>query len=1456
MAIAVPEELASEVNDQDPESEDTLSFPMPDRTAPDLDFLRTTGADVPPSLWGRTGIGAAAAYGDPFEDLPPLSLSASLPPAEDASPAKASAPPPVAGASPAPAAGTSPDTFELPLPKHDDATGAPDGVMDDGGAAQAGPAPSQRAPSPAPTASMNAEPSSEASPADGAAPVEPAPAPGSPDFIGPQMPARMAARFQSMGADPSKGSLMKALNDTDARVDKIEAEYFDKMRTWAEQHPEAGDIHPNFLWNLDRFEHMRQRGYEEAYRENSAYSKAGRMKGLAEALEQQRIWNLPPPARGYNPKYWASQRDRANREVAFQRRLLGRQDFTETEINGALADFRRVQTFENKKSPMRLSDGTILVPAELAFEPAKWEAAVRAVPGASKAEQDRAIARRIQIRDDVGQEIFSTLSQRGYWGGESDFTNFANMYSNAQPHTSMGALVEIYRRTHGGWFDHLWEQFTSGIGEGLGTISKQLYGAAAAVTGSDWAMERAEAASQYAEDQGRFSQALPTGQWLATGTSAITAMAPAVATGALGTAVQGYFAAAKVPALLALAPRVPAIFSAGGAAVQSFGGTFVDATKAYRDAGYGEDDARTLALGPSTVSGLITGTLTYLGGGEAAGALTGKAGGAAGNLAGKAAIKDILRNVYHGAKEEFLEEATDQFLQGVLEKLTYNPDKTWGEVFKDSIDAGKMGGIIGGSLRGSATAYKQHVARERWRTQVQRLPAETSPAAHTSPPDSSPGTVAPPPAPGNATPPPGVPPPVTSSAPGDAETAPPPAPATPGTPPPDVPPSPPTPPGAPQPLPPGVEPGPLHEADAEARLHAPESHPVDGVASTPQSQAHSEAMVPTLEEGDRVFDAQGQELVVRREATPNGSRITFELPEGGQPVGGMSIEGRDGKWSVDPEQRDIIERGVIHRQRPMGANGAAMAGAPKHDVATTGRDAAPAAAHTSTPGPQPSMAAPPTENGAGEPAAKIRDADGAASLPPDGGPQTPAEQAPPVRKLPLAATENGAPPEAPKQKSAAGPNGTNGSESAKIRDADGAASLPRDGGPQTPAEQAPPVRKLPLAATENGAPPEAPKHEPATGPNGTNGSESAPRTEGAPANPGAAATENGAPPETPNQGPATPPNGAPANPAASAAGTAPASPTNNGQPAAPKKGRGRKKLGPAPLTPESRAALLDFDRFAAGLDPKTRAKLDKYLAQFPAGEQAAAKQRFAAAVAVAQATGKKDATALLKDWSKTRIGFAEQKGWNHARLDDGAFHTQLVEDARQNADGSEFGRPTETAPQSEAAAPPENLPADNPATEPPSTQKKPFNFEEQKTALAKQYGDYVNANIPWSWDEDFPNGIDLTEGQRRKIRQAAIDAGHIVNIPMKPGTEHPDFHAPKLVKKVDQLPQHLWTKGDKKQFKWLDARITGGRPKGYTWHHSEIPGQMELVPYGIHRVFNHKGGRSPGLWAHRTGKGR
>ncbi|TCI05631.1 HNH endonuclease [Corallincola luteus] len=147
--------------------------------------------------------------------------------------------------------------------------------------------------------------------------------------------------------------------------------------------------------------------------------------------------------------------------------------------------------------------------------------------------------------------------------------------------------------------------------------------------------------------------------------------------------------------------------------------------------------------------------------------------------------------------------------------------------------------------------------------------------------------------------------------------------------------------------------------------------------------------------------------------------------------------------------------------------------------------------------------------------------------------------------------------------------------------------------------------------------------------------------------------------------------------------------------------------------------------------------------------------------------------------------------------------------------------------------------------------KSTTTVSKQSSKLAKQSDEYaalINSNKPWSW-ESFTDGASLTIKEKRAIKADAIARGLIPDIPYKVGTKYPDFEAAGLIEKLDELPPELWKQSDYKQFKWLDSRIPGGKPEGFTWHHSEIPGRMELVPFGPHNSINHSGGRSKGNWA-------
>ena len=66
-----------------------------------------------------------------------------------------------------------------------------------------------------------------------------------------------------------------------------------------------------------------------------------------------------------------------------------------------------------------------------------------------------------------------------------------------------------------------------------------------------------------------------------------------------------------------------------------------------------------------------------------------------------------------------------------------------------------------------------------------------------------------------------------------------------------------------------------------------------------------------------------------------------------------------------------------------------------------------------------------------------------------------------------------------------------------------------------------------------------------------------------------------------------------------------------------------------------------------------------------------------------------------------------------------------------------------------------------------------------------------------------------------------------------------------------QLDPKLWKKGDTAQKKWLEENVLGGpTPEGYTWHHHQDAGYMQLVHSSIHKAYQHDGGRSYGMWGY------
>ena len=144
-------------------------------------------------------------------------------------------------------------------------------------------------------------------------------------------------------------------------------------------------------------------------------------------------------------------------------------------------------------------------------------------------------------------------------------------------------------------------------------------------------------------------------------------------------------------------------------------------------------------------------------------------------------------------------------------------------------------------------------------------------------------------------------------------------------------------------------------------------------------------------------------------------------------------------------------------------------------------------------------------------------------------------------------------------------------------------------------------------------------------------------------------------------------------------------------------------------------------------------------------------------------------------------------------------------------------------------------------------------FQDVLDDYSEVYAEIINGNKKWSWDESIINGQNLSYSQKKQIKNLAIEKGLIPDVKVIPseGMRYgfADFRSAGLVQETVNLPEELWLKTDKEQFEWLNNKI-GGFREGMTWHHTEIPGQMELVPFGIHNVIPHNGGRTIGMWAY------
>lgn len=125
--------------------------------------------------------------------------------------------------------------------------------------------------------------------------------------------------------------------------------------------------------------------------------------------------------------------------------------------------------------------------------------------------------------------------------------------------------------------------------------------------------------------------------------------------------------------------------------------------------------------------------------------------------------------------------------------------------------------------------------------------------------------------------------------------------------------------------------------------------------------------------------------------------------------------------------------------------------------------------------------------------------------------------------------------------------------------------------------------------------------------------------------------------------------------------------------------------------------------------------------------------------------------------------------------------------------------------------------------------------------LVEAYANRVNSNAPWAWSQISPTHF--PSGMRAEVKRLAAARGLIQSVNVDRATRFADFTA--VAVHDVRLPRGLWKRSDREQFDYLND-LLGGRIPGYTWHHHQSPGRMQLVPFGIHNVTDHVGGRT--IW--------
>jgi len=361
--------------------------------------------------------------------------------------------------------------------------------------------------------------------------------------------------------------------------------------------------------------------------------------------------------------------------------------------DAALLDWSRGDT----EAPVRMdSAGRVLVNPERWTDDEAYAAAV-AGAGASEAEKAKALEMQPELKAQAIKLKLDTLRPLGVFRdweeAEVPPTREEKMEALAngrqpQPRKLHEGLsdeekLKLFEKENSGVFSTgawkvRWNQALLGAAQGVLGLAQSATGIASVV--SDDALKLNQSLGRDVAQMSAESQALPTGQWVNQGASMLVSSAPALGVG-------GAVGAATRSEMLALQS------AAAAAGAQTFGQVYGDAVQGYREnRGLSTAEARKAALVPALASGVATYALTAAGGVNGMESVLRQPGF-------KQGLKQWLTTVGKGAlKEGALEEAPDQLIQGVIQRHSYDPTKSWSSIWEETVTAAIAGAVMGGGF--------------------------------------------------------------------------------------------------------------------------------------------------------------------------------------------------------------------------------------------------------------------------------------------------------------------------------------------------------------------------------------------------------------------------------------------------------------------------------------------------------------------------------------------------------------------------------------------------------------------------------------------------------------------------------------------------------------------------------------------------------------------------------------